>query len=460
MPRSRRTPLSVSDAVDAVRSAARRQKVMEYETYAVSKRLRRVLVECGHVSGADTALSAGLYLRVDVDGRVGGAFCNAFDTDSVSDCVAKAVSVARLMEPDPRWPGFPSSERGCPSVSGIYDKSVASLEVSVLSEMAEEMADGALSVSKDVSVPFGVVQSTVRTLCITNSNGVHRSMEDTELQAIVSCVAGTGSSVSPDCEERGQSRDCSLRMERIGARAGWVADNSLHLVDARTEETDVIFSPLSLGNPDSGLLNIVLSKVLSGQSAHQKMSYLSERIGDSLWSRHVTLVDNPVLSGRCGSRPFDDEGMPTTRTKLVEKGVLKGFVYDSYYGTASGTGSSGNAVRDVTSGAVNAAPLCLQMAPGRGSLDSLVASVDHGYLVWACQGAHTSNTETGGFSFVASPGLLIEDGEVVGGIRGAMISGGMDDLMMNAERVGADVVDFGNALMPSVLFKDVKVTTG
>lgn len=91
---------------------------------------------------------------------------------------------------------------------------------------------------------------------------------------------------------------------------------------------------------------------------------------------------------------------------------------------------------------------------------SLIESVDHGYLVWACQGAHTSNTETGGYSFVASPGLLIEGGEVVGGVRGAMVSGNVSELLSNVERVGADVKDFGNALMPSALFKDVKVTTG
>jgi PmbA protein len=98
--------------------------------------------------------------------------------------------------------------------------------------------------------------------------------------------------------------------------------------------------------------------------------------------------------------------------------------------------------------------------PDRGSMKSLIESVDHGYLVWGCQGSHTSNTETGGFSFVASPGLLIKNGEVVGGVRGSMVSGNVTDLMKNVERVGADVVDFGSALMPSILFRNVKITTG
>lgn len=452
--------LSVADAVENVRSSARKQKVSQFEAYAISKRSRRTLVERGSVSGADSTRGTGLHVRVCAGGKVGGAFCNSFDAKSVSDCISQAVKIANLMEPDPAWTGFPSCDRRYPSVEGIYDKAVASLGVSVMRDMAEEMIGGALAVSKHVSVPFGGVESIDRTLGVTNSSGVDSVMSETELQATLLCVAGSGSSITPDCEERGRSRTCGLRMDRIGGRAGWVAERSFHLEEARTEEADVVFSPLSIGNTDSGLLSFVLSKALSGQNVYQKVSFLAGRIGDQIWSDLVTLIDNPLLSGMCGSRPFDDEGVPSSRSRLVDKGVLKGFVWDSYYGSLSGNGSTGNATRNLASGAVNAAPLCLQMAPGRGSLSSLIGSVDHGYLVWSCQGAHTSNTETGGFSFVASPGLLIEKGEVVGGVRGAMISGNVDDLMTSVERVGADVVDFGGALMPSVLFKDVKITTG
>lgn len=460
MPKSRETCTSVAAAIEIVQSAARKQKVSQFDSYISSKRSRRVFVERGQVSGADATLATGLHIRVCVSGKVGGAFCNSFDAGHVSGCITQAVKVAKLMEPDPRWRGFPSCDRKYPSVSGIYDKSVTSLDVAVMSAMAEDMVDSAMSVSRDVSAPFGTVESVERTIGVANSSAVNSVMTETGLQALLSCVAGSGSSVSPDCEERGWSRGCGLRVDKIGERAGWVADKSHHLVDAKTEEAEVVFSPPSIGDAESGLLSIVLRKAFSGQSVTQRVSFLADRVGDQIWSEQVTFSDNPLLSGMCGSRPFDDEGIPSRRTKLADKGVLKGFVWDSYYGSVSGEGSTGNAVRNPASGAVTVAPLCLQLAPGRGSLESLVGSVDHGYLVCACQGGHTSNTETGGFSFVASPGLLIENGEVVGGVRGVMMSGNVNDLMMNVERVGADVADLGSALMPSVLIKDVKITTG
>lgn len=449
---------SLGRALDLI--AARARRVGDFDAYAVSRISRKVSVERNYLSGAESVLGTGIHVRVGVDGRVGGAFCNTYDGASVRECVDQAVKVAKLMDRDPRWPGFASCDREYPAITGIHQSEVAKLGIEVMGDMAMEMVDSALAVSKSVSVSYGGVEASERATGVVNSSGVNAVMMETELQAIACCVAGSGSSVSPECEQRSRSRACDIRMDKTGERAGWVAESSTTIMDARTEEATVLFSPLSLGSSDSGLLNIVLSKALSGQNAMQKTSFLSDAVGEKVWSDKIGVSDNPVLTGRCGSRPFDDEGVPTRKTRLVEKGILKGFVWDSYNGSLSETGSTGNAVRDLSTGSVAPSTMCLQLLPGKGSLSSLISSVDHGYLVWNCQGSHTSNTETGGFSFVASPGLLIEKGEVVGGIRGAMISGNVSDLLSNVEAVGADITDFGSALMPSILFKDVKVTTG
>lgn len=451
---------SVTDALQTVAATARRMRLAEFDAFAVSKAARSVIIERGGICGADSRMATALHVRACVDGRVGGAFCNSFESGKVARCMAEAAGIAGLMEPDRRWSGFPAGADSYRSVPGIYDRSVASADIDTLGMMAEEMVGGAVSVSRNVAVPYGAVEAIERVLGIANSSGVDVVMKETQLQAVICCVAGSGASISPDCEESGMSRGCDLRTDRIGERAGWVADKSTHLVKASTEECEVVFSPMSLGTSDSGLLAVILNKAFSGQSVMQRTSFLMDRVGEQVWSDKITMNDNPLLSGRCGSRPFDDEGLPTSRTQMVRKGVLTEFLWDSHFGSLSGKGSTGNAVRDLSSGSVGVAPLCLQLSPGRGNMHSLIEEVGHGYLVWGGQGSHTSNPETGEFSFVASPGLLIEDGEVVGGVREAMISGNISSLMQNVEKVGADVVDFGNSLMPSVLFRDVKVTTG
>ena len=460
MPRAGRDLPSVEDVMETVESSARRQRVAEFDALAVLRETRSVTVERGRISGADSALATGLHVRACVDGKVGGAFCNDFSQAKVSECIAEAVRTAGFRETDTRWGGFPAGGREYARVDGLYDKSVAEVDVRTLGMMAEEMVGGALSVSRKVAVPYGAVEALEMTLGVVNSSGVNALMKETRLQALICCVAGSGESISPDCEESSMSRGCDLRTEKVGERAGWIADKSTHLSGAETEECEVVFSPMSLGMSESGLLSVVLNKAFSGQSVMQRTSFLTDKVGEQIWSSHVSMSDNPLLSGKCGSRPFDDEGLPATKTQVVRKGVLRGYLWDDYYGAMSGEGSTGNAVRDLSSGTVSVAPLCLQLSPGKGNMHSLIEEVDHGYLVWGGQGSHTSNQETGEFSFVASPGLLIEDGEVVGGVRGAMISGNILALMQNVERVGADVVDFGNSLMPSVLFRDVRVTTG
>lgn len=460
MPAGKRDLPSVTGALEKVAATAKRMRLTEFDAFAVSKASRSVTIERGGVCGADSRIATALHVRACIDGMVGGAFCNSFESGEVSRCLAEAAGIARLMAPDRRWSGFPASADSYRSVPGLHDRSVASTDVATLGIMAEEMVDGAMSVSKKVAVPYGAVEAIERTVGVANSSGVDVAMKETQLQAVICCIAGSGISISPDCEESGMSRGCDLRTDRIGERAGWIADKSTHLVKASTEECEVVFSPMALGASDSGLLTVALNKAFSGQSVMQRTSFLMDRVGEQVWSDRVTMSDNPLLSGRCGSRPFDDEGLPTSKTQMVRKGVLREFLWDSYFGSLSGKGSTGNAVRDLSSGSVGVAPLCLQLTPGRGNMHSLIEEVGHGYLVWGGQGSHTSNPETGEFSFVASPGLLIEDGEVVGGVRGAMISGNISSLLQNVEQVGGDVVDFGYSLMPSVLFRDVKVTTG
>ena len=139
---------------------------------------------------------------------------------------------------------------------------------------------------------------------------------------------------------------------------------------------------------------------------------------------------------------------------------MRQFVWDNYYGALGGDGSTGNAVRAPSTGMVFPMPLNLVVRGSDGRLDDLISEIDSGYLIWGCQGAHTSNSQTGDFSFVASPGLKIKRGDIVGGVQGAMVSGNILGLLSEVESIGDDMTDFGSSLMPSMSFRDVRITTG
>lgn len=460
MPRRCEDRLSTQQALESVVRAARKSKVSAFEAFAVLKMSKRVNIESNQVSSADSTLSSGLHIRVSDGHKVGGAFCNTFDEREVARCVSEAEKVASICAPDSDWTGFPSCEDRYRRIDGLYDKDVASLGFRQIGQMAEDIIEGASSVGGGVSSNFGSVEAMGRSVGVANSSGIRVVFKETELRGTVACVAGAGATATPDCMDMRMSRCRDLSFEKMGARAGWIAAESSRIARPRTEKCEAVFSPMALGEEGSGLLNVLLRNAFSGQSVVRKASFLADKVGDQIWSDNITIDDNPLLSARCGSRPFDDEGVPSSRTRLVHRGRLEGFVWDSYHGGISGKGSTGNAVRDTSSGAVRPSPLCLRMAPGIGTLEKLISTLDRGYLVWGCQGAHTSNVETGGFSFVANPALLIEKGQVIGGVRGVMVSGNIIDLLADVRAVGSDSVDFGCTLMPSMVFRNVNITTG
>ncbi len=446
--------------LETIPDHARRLGLDEFEVFAYSKSSRRLMIDTNRINSATAVNSTGLLIRVVRDARAGASFCSSFRSKDIERCMRSAKAITASNQPDANWPGFPCAKGNYPEIKGLFDPRLVSLELDRLKDMAATMIEGARAVAKPISVTLGGVECIIQSTGVLNSSGIDAYRQETALQAFCVSLWGSGSSVTAESAQESMSRSMNMDFEKIGRDSAEIAFKSSVIADSSTGECDVVFSPAALGSGDSGLLNIMMQKALSGQSVVRRNSFLSELLGEQIAPEGLTIYDNPVLSGVIGSRQFDDEGMPTKKKTLIKDGVVTGFVWDSYYGAMAHKPSTGNAIRDQLTGAISSSPLNLQIRPGRGELEDLVSEVDDGYLVWAGQGIHTSNLETGDFSFVANPGLKIHKGEIVGGVRGVMISGNLLELLKGTSQIGADITDYGNNLMPSIRFGNVKVTTG
>ncbi|MBU1158816.1 MAG: TldD/PmbA family protein [Candidatus Thermoplasmatota archaeon] len=448
------------EVLETIPDHARRLGLNEFEAFAYSKSSRCLMIDTNRINSATVVESTGLSIRVVRDARAGASFCSSFRSKDIEKCMRSAKALTASNQPDLDWPGFPCSKGKYPEVKGLFDSGLISLELNGLKDMAETMIEGARSVAEPISVTLGGVECSIQSTGVLNSSGIEAHRRETALQAFCVSLWGSGSSVTAESAQGSMSRSTNMDFEKIGRDSAEIALKSSVIAGSHTGECDVVFSPAALGDSDSGLLNIMMQKSLSGQSVIRKNSFLSELLGEQIAPKELTIYDNPVLSGAGGSKQFDDEGMPTKKKTLIKEGVVNGFVWDNYYGAKAHRSSTGNAVRNQLTGAVSSSPLNLQIRPGSGMLEDLVAEVDDGYLVWSGQGVHTSNLETGDFSFVANPGLKIRKGQIVGGARGVMISGNLLELIKGISRIGADITDYGNNLMPSIRFSNVKVTTG
>ena len=184
-----------------------------------------------------------------------------------------------------------------------------------------------------------------------------------------------------------------------------------------------------------------LISALNGSAIQQKNSFLIDKLGEKVASEKLTLLDDPFIVGGRGSRLFDGEGLATKKRKVFDKGVLKTYFIDTYYGKKMEVSPTGGNTTN------------LVFETGTKDINELIASVKKGILVTGFNGGNSNGT-TGDFSY-GIEGFLIENGKITQAVSEMNITGNMKDLWSNIGEIGNDVNKNSSWLTPSVLFEGV-----
>ncbi len=179
----------------------------------------------------------------------------------------------------------------------------------------------------------------------------------------------------------------------------------------------------------------------SGKNVYEKTSPLTERLGERIVSRRLTVEDLPLNDSWPGARAYDDEGTMCRDTRLIEEGVLSGFYYDRHYGWRAKAEPTGHGYRPSVGSRVGPTLKHLSIRPGDSSLDEMFKLLGTGIVVAGAMGAHSGNILNGEYSIGLSPGLYVEGGEIVGRVKDAMVAG-------NAYETLNEVVAVGDTLYP------------
>jgi PmbA protein len=215
-----------------------------------------------------------------------------------------------------------------------------------------------------------------------------------------------------------------------GRHAGSLAKRARGPVVGSAGKYDVVFDPLAIAALTSNMGNMA-----SATSVESGFSYLGKKVGKAVASKHVTVADDATMKGGLNSIAFDAEGLPTRRTPIVERGVLKTYLHNTSTGTrhkaASTASASFDHFRDSggPGGVITPSPWNLEMLPGSKTVDQLFGSVDRGLYVTNIWYTRYQNYVTGDFSTIPRDAiLLIENGEVKGPVRDLRISENMRTL--------------------------------
>ncbi|MGH7837522.1 MAG: metallopeptidase TldD-related protein, partial [Candidatus Binataceae bacterium] len=224
------------------------------------------------------------------------------------------------------------------------------------------------------------------------------------------------------------------RWKDYALRAARQALTNLDAIDAPAGEMVVVLGP---GWPGI-LLHEAIGHGLEGDFNRKGVSAFSNRIGQQVATPLCTVVDDGTIPNRRGSLNVDDEGTRTSRTTLIEKGILRGYLQDRLNARLMKMTPTGNGRRESFAHAPMPRMTNTFMLPGESAPADIIKSVKQGLLAVSFGGGQVDITN-GKFVFSASEAYLIEDGEVTRPVKGATLIGNGPDVLKRVSMVGVDL---------------------
>jgi PmbA protein len=433
--------------------AALAKGAAEAEAYAYEGQATSVGIERGQITKSNRIIDRGLGVRVAVNKAIGFAYTNIVDSQGAVDkAVANALSAARASKPDPAWRGLPE-KKPFAIAEKTFDRRTAELPPEELVDVASVMLDAAANADKRVLPVEGGVGAGYVANAIANSNGVAGFNKGTIVECSLAAVAKEGNKVTPVCFEFNAERNCNVDAEWVGKEAARLAVSALDTKRIETKTTKLIFTQFAL----QGLLYHTLINAVKADNVQRGQSAFKNKIGTQVASEKVTIYDDGLFPGGLRTAAFDGEGTPQQKTLLVEKGVLRGFLYDNYAAKKEGRESTGNAARAGYLSTPSVEATNFRVMPGDTAASDLVSEVDDGLIVYYLQGAHSSNPVSGEFSVVATPAWKIQKGEIVHCSRGVMLAGNIFEVLKNVSVIGSNERKMGQLIAPWMLVENVRV---
>ena len=410
-----------------------------------------VAVRMGQVETLKESGSRGLGLRVFLGKRSGSASTSDLTPEGIQQLVDGAMALARITEED-SFLGLPDSEEfgALPGDLHLYFEDVYSLPGSERIAWAKRAEAAALEADPRITNSNGgsFDASTGRKV-LANSRGFLGGYRTSYAGVSAAPLAvDANGHMQRDSWWSGARRIGDLESpEDIGKEA---ARRTLRRLGARrmpTQQVPVVFAP----EVARSLIGSVF-EAASGDSIWRHASFLAGKLGAPIAAPGVTIVDDnamllPSGVGGFGSSPFDGEGLPSRRTVVVEQGILRHYLLNTYTARKLGMKSTHNASRGLA-GAPGIGCGNLYLEPGLLSPEEIIGGIPAGLYVTGLMGFGV-NLVTGDYSRGAT-GLWIENGQLTHAVEEITIAGNLADMLRNVTAIGNDLVFRGSIASPTL----------
>ena len=419
------------------------------ELYVLEEWGDEVSFENGALKDIESKSQSGISLRIIKDGHLGFAYTkNLIHREEFLENALNSLKgkVGAPFE-------FPFT-RHLPPLD-TYDPSIERLSNTTMVEECQRVCEGLASKAEgQVNVSAGRKKSRTR---ILNSRGTDISTMSSVygLHAAILFPNSYASIHRPWVHKRFEPvPDAFLRF------VSETYNRSRKEIQLQGGRMKVVFLPETL----YALLWRVQS-VTSGKNIYQKVSPAMGKLNEKIFDEKLTLYDHPLNDQVPDARGFDDEGTACQYFSVIERGVLSHFYYDLYYAGKLGVQSTGHGYKGAMWGgetvSIKPSPSLdhLYIKPGEKSFHDLLRLMDKGILIAGIMGAHSGNILNGDYSIGLSPGLYVENGEILGHVKDSMVAGNIFDTMNHIVEIEDTLHLASGGMFPAILFDGVSVAT-
>lgn len=426
---------------DYALQGALRKGAQHARVAAISNTANELSVLNDSIETIQKAVDSSLMIHLFVDGRYGTCSTNKADPAGIDKLLDDAVASVRLLAPDPfrilvpgelRYEGDPlySAHRGSVD-TGVKKAFLSGCAASVWGK------DPAL-----ISVTAGYSDYR-RWLHLADTDGLNCTSEETWYSLSVECaVRGRGDARPSDWDYLG-----GIKPENIGIGKETpctCAATALERALSKRNPGKIASGryPVIVENRVAATLLAPLIEAMSGSSLQQQNSFLLDKLGKSIASPALTLIDNPHRKGSPGYRFFDNEGLRTAKRTVIESGRLNTFFLSTYY-----------ALKMQMPPTISS-PSLLFLKGGKGSAATIAGSMKNGIFVTGFNGGNC-NTATGDFSY-GIEGFKVENGQITYPVNEMVMTGNMLDLWNRMLAAGDDALTTMSWQIPSLLFDNIE----
>jgi PmbA protein len=404
------------------------------------------VVRLGQVETLKEAGSRGLGLRVFLGRRAASTYSSDFTPDGIAHMVKGAMELARVTSEDP-FAGLPEPKQ-LGAIAGdleLYYDDVYSLPPEERIEYARRAERAALDTdSRLTNSDGGSFDASTGHKVLANSLGFVGEVR----RSYCSVAAVPIAQVENGIMQRDYWFSVAhtlAKLESPEAVGKEAARRTLRRLGARkvaSTQAPIVLDPLVAG---SILDNI--ADAVNGGAIYRQSSFLAGKLGEKVAGGNITLIDDGVRPGGFGTTPFDDEGVPTRRTPVIEQGVLKSYLLNTYTARKLGLKTTGNASRGLAGNpGISSGNFFLQ--PGVKTPQQIIGDIKNGFYVTEFLGFGV-NLVTGDFSRGAS-GLWIENGELAFPVEEVTVAGNLKDMLNNISEIGNDLEFRGSTACPTL----------